>query len=89
MRGLAVATVPLLVTLVVGFLLPRFPHSKGARRAGWVMTGLAASLNTLAMPSVGVFFLPTTVALVVAMSTAAGMGRHETRVGDKVAPSAS
>jgi hypothetical protein len=52
---------PLLATLVVAWALAR-----GRRRSGWVVTSVLGVLTVLALLSVGIFFLPVTLALVVA-----------------------
>jgi len=63
-----VVAVPLLVTLAVGLVL-----WLGARRprvpVAWTLTGLLAALTVLALPSVGLFFLPVVGALVAACAT--------------------
>jgi hypothetical protein len=65
---LVVLAVPLLVTITVGAVL--WQHSwRLSLPSAWMLTGLMAVFNLLAMMSVGVFFLPVTVALVVACST--------------------
>jgi hypothetical protein len=65
---LVVLAVPLLVTVTVGAVLWQRSWRLSLPTA-WTLTGLMAVLNVLAMMSVGLFFLPVTVALVVACST--------------------
>ena len=65
---LLVVAVPLLATLVVAWALAR-----GRRRLGWVVTSAFGFLTFLALMSIGVFFVPVTVALIVAC---AGTPRH-------------
>lgn len=65
---LVVLAVPLLVTVTVGAVLWQRSWRLSLPTA-WTLTGLMAVLNLLALVSVGVFFLPVTVALVVACST--------------------
>jgi hypothetical protein len=67
--ALAVVSVPLLVTLIVGALL--------VRRAGWigvsvavVLTVLYGGLCILALLSIGIFLAPIALVLVVACATA-------------------
>ena len=62
---LVVVTIPLVATLFVAIALAR-----GRRRIGWVVTSVLALLNVLALLSVGIFFVPTTVALIVACASA-------------------
>ncbi|MDA8436458.1 MAG: hypothetical protein M0Z98_10800 [Actinomycetales bacterium] len=61
---LLVVSVPLVAAVVVAWALAR-----GRRRIGWVVTSLLGALNVLAMLSVGIFFLPVTIALVVACAS--------------------
>ena len=65
---LIVLTVPLLVTALVTLAL--WQRSRRlALPVAWTLTGLMAVLNLLAMLTIGVFFLPITIALIVACST--------------------
>ncbi len=65
---LVVLAVPLLVTALVGLAL--WQRSRRlALPVAWTLTGLMALLNLLAMLTIGVFFLPITIALIVACST--------------------
>jgi hypothetical protein len=57
--------VPLLATVIVGYALWRREASRGAGPIAWTFTGLLAGFNVLAMPSIGLFMLPVTVALAV------------------------
>jgi len=61
---LLVISVPLVAAVVVAWALAR-----GRRRIGWVVTSLLGVLNVLAMLSVGIFFLPVTIALIVACAS--------------------
>ena len=61
---LVVVALPLLATLVVAWALGR-----GRRRLGWVVTSVLGVLTVLALLSIGIFFLPTTLALVVACAS--------------------
>ncbi len=63
-----VLAIPLLVTLGVWSAL-RTPTRRGAVPIAWILTGVLAGLNLLALLSIGVFVLPVTVALVVACAT--------------------
>lgn len=67
-RGVVTLSVPLIVSLLVGFTLWKRPWH-GALLAAWLLTGLLAALTLLAMLSIGVFVVPVTAALVVACST--------------------
>lgn len=62
-----VLVIPLIVSLLVGAAL--WQGTRLARAFAWTLTGLMVVLNLLAMLSVGIFFLPITVALIVACST--------------------
>jgi hypothetical protein len=67
---LVVLAVPLLVTLAVGAVLwPRV--RRGAMPVAWILTGVLAAFNLVAMLSIGVFVLPVTGALLVACGTRA------------------
>jgi len=66
-RVAAVISVPLLVTLAVGIAL-WLGSRRGAIPAAWVLTGLLAAFNLVAMLTIGIFVLPVTVALVIAVS---------------------
>ena len=59
--ALIVVSLPLVVTLLVGAAL-----AARRRRIGWVLTSVLGFFNLLAMLSIGIFILPTTLALVVA-----------------------
>ncbi len=62
--GVAVVVgLPLVVTLAVACAL--WQHSRLAMVFAWSLTGLLVAFNLLAMPSVGVFVLPVTAALIV------------------------
>ena len=61
---LLIVSLPLVASLVVAAAL-----ALGRRRLGWVVTSLLIVLNVLAMLSVGLFFVPTTVALIVACAS--------------------
>ena len=61
---LLVISVPLVAAVVVAWALAR-----GRRRIGWVVTSLLGVLNVLALLSVGIFFLPVTIALIVACAS--------------------
>jgi hypothetical protein len=58
---LIVVGIPLVVTLLVGTAL-----AFRRRRIGWVLTSILGFFTLLAMLSIGIFILPTTLALVVA-----------------------
>jgi hypothetical protein len=58
---LIVVGIPLVVTLLVGAAL-----AFRRRRIGWVLTSILGLFTLLAMLSIGIFILPTTLALVVA-----------------------
>lgn len=58
---LVVIGIPLVATLLVGWAL-----AARRRRIGWVITSALCVLNVLALLSVGIFFVPTTLALIVA-----------------------
>ena len=61
---LLVVSVPLVAAVVVAWALAR-----GHRRTGWVVTSVLAVLNVLALLSVGIFFVPVTLALIVACAS--------------------
>ena len=61
---LLIVSLPLVASLVVAAAL-----AFGRRRLGWVVTTLLIVLNVLAMLSVGIFFVPTTLALIVACAS--------------------
>jgi hypothetical protein len=58
---LVVVGIPLVVTLLVGAAL-----AFRRRRIGWVLTSVLGLFTLLAMLSIGIFIVPTTLALVVA-----------------------
>ena len=58
---LITVSIPLAVTLLVALAL-----AFRRRRVGWVLTSVLGFFNLLAMLSIGIFILPTTLALVVA-----------------------
>jgi hypothetical protein len=58
---LVVIGIPLVVTMLVGTAL-----AFRRRRIGWVLTSILGFFTLLAMLSIGIFILPTTLALVVA-----------------------
>jgi hypothetical protein len=58
---LLVVGIPLIVTMLVAAAL-----AFRRRRIGWVLTSILGFFNLLAMLSIGIFILPTTLALVVA-----------------------
>ena len=58
---LIIVSIPLAVSLLVALAL-----AGRRRRVGWVLTALLGFFNLLAMLSIGIFILPTTLALVVA-----------------------
>ena len=62
-----VLVIPLFVSLLVGAAL--WQRSRPGLVFAWTLTGLMAVVNLLAMLSVGIFFLPITVGLIVACST--------------------
>jgi hypothetical protein len=64
---LVVLCLPLVATILVWRAL-RLRSAHGATVA-WTLTGLFAVVNGLAMPSIGLFVLPVTAALVLACST--------------------
>jgi hypothetical protein len=76
---LIVVGIPLLVTMLVAAAL-----AFRRRRIGWVLTCILGLFNLLAMLSVGIFFLPTTLALVVAC--AATERRRVVHPADEPAP---
>jgi hypothetical protein len=76
---LITVAVPLAVTLLVGAAL-----AARRRRIGWVLTSVLGFFNLLAMLSIGIFVLPTTLALVVAC--AATERRRIARPADDTAP---
>jgi hypothetical protein len=61
---LVVVSVPLVAAVVVAWALAR-----GRRRIGWVVTSVLGVLNVLALLSVGIFFVPVTLALIVACAS--------------------
>ncbi len=61
---LVVVAVPLVATLVVAWALAR-----GRRRLGWVVTSVLGVLTVLALLSIGIFFLPVTLSLIVACAS--------------------
>jgi thiol:disulfide interchange protein len=65
---LVVIGVPLVATLAVGGALWHGSR-RGAVPLAWMLAGLLAVFNMLAMLSVGVFFLPVTAALIIACAT--------------------
>jgi len=54
----------LVVTLLVALSL-----ATGHRRVGWVLTAILCLVNVLALLSVGIFFVPVTLALIVACAS--------------------
>jgi hypothetical protein len=80
--ALVVVGIPLVVTLLVGVAL-----AARRRRIGWVLTSVLAFFNLLAMLSVGIFMLPTTLALIVAC--AATERRRVARPADDPSPQAA
>jgi hypothetical protein len=64
--GLLAAAAPLAAALVTGGALWRRAGRAGAGIAAWIVVGVLAGFNVLAMLSIGVFVLPVTIALVVA-----------------------
>jgi hypothetical protein len=58
---LVVVGIPLIVTMLVAAAL-----AFRRRRLGWVLTSVLGFFTLLAMMSIGIFILPTTLALVVA-----------------------
>lgn len=74
---LLVISVPLVAALVVAWALAR-----GRRRLGWVVTSVLCVLNVLALLSVGIFFVPVTLALIVACAST-----PRTRVAQPADPS--
>ena len=86
--GLVVAGIPLVVCLVVGALLLG-PGGPAAKVVAVVVVALLGLGNLLAMLSIGIFVLPVTVALVVAVATADRRPGHSTgptRAGAPAAP---
>ena len=77
--ALIVVGIPLVVTLLVGAAL-----AARRRRIGWVLTSVLGFFNLLAMLSIGIFILPTTLALVVAC--AATERRRVARPADDPTP---
>lgn len=68
--ALVIAAVPLLVTLAVTCaLVLRSPRQSGAGPLPWSLVALLATVNLLAMLSIGVFVLPVTGALILACAT--------------------
>ena len=67
--GLVVAGAPLAAVVVTGSALWRRAGRRSAGVLAWIVTGLLACFNVLAILSIGVFALPVTLALVVACST--------------------
>src|SRR5918995_4193892 len=65
---LVVIGVPLVATLAVGGALWHGSR-RGAVPVAWMLAGLLAVFNMLAMLSVGVFFLPVSAALIIACAT--------------------
>jgi len=61
---LVVIALPLVVTLLVALSL-----ATGHRRVGWVLTAILCLVNVLALLSVGIFFVPVTLALIVACAS--------------------
>jgi len=76
--GLLVAAIPLLATILVGWLLRGGRSNRAAVRAGWVVTGALTVLSLLAMLSVGVYFLPVALALGIACALPAAPPEHPT-----------
>ena len=76
---LLVISVPLVAAVVVTWALAR-----GRRRLGWVVTSVLCVLNVLALLSVGIFFVPVTIALIVACA-----GTPRTRVAQPADPAPS
>jgi hypothetical protein len=76
---LVVVGIPLVVTLLVATAL-----AFRRRRIGWVLTSVLGFFTLLAMLSIGIFFLPTTLALVVAC--AATERRRIAHPADEPAP---
>lgn len=66
--AIAAAGVPLLAAVAVAVAL-RLSSRRGAVPVAWILTGLLAAFNLLTMASVGLFFLPVTVALIIACCT--------------------
>jgi hypothetical protein len=75
-----VLSVPLLVTLAVGYALWHGSR-RGAVAFAWALTGILAAFNLLAMLSIGVFVLPATAALVVACATTRPRSKHPAAAG--------
>jgi uncharacterized protein involved in response to NO len=73
-RVLVVVGIPLVCTLLVGAALWRRAGRPGAGVAAWVVTGLLAGFNVLALASIGIFVVPVTAGLAVACA------RHQGRV---------
>jgi hypothetical protein len=76
---LIVVGIPLIVTMLVAAAL-----AFRRRRIGWVLTSILGFFNLLAMLSIGIFFLPTTLALVIAC--AATERRRIAHPADEPAP---
>lgn len=68
LSAVVVISVPLVVSLLVGATLA-FVAWPAGRVLAWVLTGLLAALNVLALLSIGIFVLPVTIALVVTCAT--------------------
>jgi hypothetical protein len=76
---LLVVGIPLIVTMLVAAAL-----AFRRRRIGWVLTAILGLFTLLAMLSIGIFILPTTLALVVAC--AATERRRVAHPADDLAP---
>ena len=58
---LVIIGLPLVLSLLVGWAL-----AARRRRIGWVLTGIMCFFTIIALLSIGLFFAPTTLALVIA-----------------------
>jgi hypothetical protein len=68
LAAVVAAGLPLVVTLLAGVGLRS--GSRGGRAAAWALVGLLAVFTVLALLSIGILLLPTTMALVVACAAA-------------------
>lgn len=66
---LLVVGAPLVAAALTAGALWRRADRAGAGVSAWVVTGLLACLNVLALLSIGVFILPVTIGLIIACAT--------------------
>lgn len=61
-----IVAIPMLLTIAVGMAFGLSGVSRAAGLAAWPVAGVAVVLNVASLLSVGIFFIPVTVCLVVA-----------------------